>query len=126
MTKPQHAVRVDVRTEYLPGQSDPAQQRWVFAYHITLINEGTERVKLLTRHWVITDGNERVQEVHGEGVIGEQPSLAPGERYSYTSGTILETEVGTMQGSYQMISDNGDHFDAPIAPFTLAVPRAIH
>lgn len=126
MTKPQHAVRVDVRTEYLPGQSDPAQQRWVFAYHITLINEGTERVKLLTRHWVITDGNERVQEVHGEGVIGEQPSLAPGEHYSYTSGTILETEVGTMQGSYQMISESGDHFDAPIAPFTLAVPRAIH
>ena len=123
---PRHNIQVSVETEFLADQSDPDNQRWVFAYHITIRNEGTVSARLLTRHWVITDGEERVQEVHGEGVIGEQPHIAPGQAFSYTSGAILETEVGSMRGSYQMIAEDGTHFDAQVPMFTLAVPHALH
>ena len=123
---PRHNIQVSVETEFLADQSDPDSQRWVFAYHITIRNEGTVSARLLTRHWVITDGEDRVQEVHGEGVIGEQPHIAPGQTFSYTSGAILETEVGTMEGSYQMIAEDGTCFDAEVPAFTLAVPRALH
>ena len=123
---PRHNIQVSVETEFLADQSDPDSQRWVFAYHITILNEGTVSARLLTRHWVITDGEERVQEVHGEGVIGEQPHLAPGQSFRYTSGAVLETEVGSMRGSYQMIGEDGIHFDADIPAFTLAVPHALH
>jgi len=123
---PRHNIQVSVETEFLADQSDVDNQRWVFAYHITIRNEGTVSARLLTRHWVITDGEERVQEVHGEGVIGEQPHIAPGQAFSYTSGAILETEVGSMRGSYQMIGEDGTHFDAQVPMFTLAVPHALH
>lgn len=123
---PRHNIQVSVETEFLADQSDVDNQRWVFAYHITIRNEGTVSARLLTRHWVITDGEERVQEVHGEGVIGEQPHIAPGQAFSYTSGAILETEVGSMRGSYQMIGEDGSHFDAQVPMFTLAVPHALH
>ena len=123
---PRHNIQVSVETEFLADQSDVDNQRWVFAYHITSRNEGTVSARLLTRHWVVTDGEERVQEVHGEGVIGEQPHIAPGQAFSYTSGAILETEVGSMRGSYQMIAEDGTHFDAQVPMFTLAVPHALH
>ncbi|MEH6785533.1 MAG: Co2+/Mg2+ efflux protein ApaG [Alcanivorax jadensis] len=123
---PRHNIQVSVDTEFLADQSDPDSLRWVFAYHITIRNEGSVSARLLTRHWVITDGEERVQEVHGEGVIGEQPHIAPGQTFSYTSGAILETEVGSMRGSYQMIAEDGTHFDAKVPMFTLAVPHALH
>lgn len=123
---PRHNIQVSVETEFLADQSDADSQRWVFAYHITIRNEGSVSARLLTRHWIITDGEDRVQEVHGEGVIGEQPHLAPGQEFSYTSGAILETEVGSMRGSYQMIGEDGIHFDAQIPMFTLAVPHALH
>ncbi|MGJ3255038.1 MAG: Co2+/Mg2+ efflux protein ApaG [Alcanivorax sp.] len=123
---PRHNIQVSVDTEFLPDQSDPDSLRWVFAYHITIRNEGTVSARLLTRHWIITDGEDRVQEVHGEGVIGEQPHIAPGQKFSYTSGAILETEVGSMRGSYQMIGEDGTHFDAHVPMFTLAVPHALH
>ena len=125
-TDTRHDIRVSVETEYLADQSDAASQRWVFAYHITIRNAGSVSARLLTRHWVITDGEERVQEVHGEGVVGEQPHIAPGQTFRYTSGAVLETEVGTMSGSYQMIGEDGTHFDAEIPTFTLAVPHALH
>jgi len=123
---PRHNIQVSVDTEFLADQSDPDSLRWVFAYHITIRNEGSVSARLLTRHWVITDGEERVQEAHGEGVIGEQPHIAPGQTFSYTSGAILETEVGSMRGSYQMIGEDGTHFDAHVPMFTLAVPHALH
>ena len=121
-----HDIRVSVETEFLPDQSDAESERWVFAYPISIHNQGAVSARLLTRHWVITDGEERVQEVHGEGVIGEQPHIAPGQTFRYTSGAILETEVGSMRGSYQMIGEDGIHFDAQIPAFTLAVPHALH
>ena len=99
---------------------------FLFAYTVTITNAGLVPAKLLTRHWVITDGNERVQEVRGVGVVGEQPHLSPGMSFEYTSGTVLETPIGTMQGSYQMLADDGTKFDAEIAPFLLTVPRQLH
>ena len=119
-------TKVDVETEYLPEQSAPEKNRYVFAYTITIRNEGNIAAKLLTRHWIITDADGKVQEVHGEGVVGEQPYLKPGDGFRYTSGTMLETPVGSMQGSYQMIADDGVEFDAHIKPFTLAIPNTIH
>ena len=119
-------VVVSVRTEYLSGQSTPAESRYVFAYHISITNCGTESAKLQTRHWIITDGNEQVQEVKGSGVIGEYPHLDPGESFHYTSGTVMETVVGSMQGSYQFLADDGTEFKAPIRPFTLSVPNQVH
>jgi ApaG protein len=121
-----HQIQIDVRTVYLPGQSAPEEDRYVFAYTITITNSGSIAARLMTRHWIITDANERTREVHGEGVVGEQPYLLPGTSFQYTSGTILETPVGTMRGSYQMIADDGAEFDAEIPSFTLSIPRTLH
>ncbi len=126
MTKPDHDIRVQVQTEYLQGQSDPDSERFVFAYTITIRNDGAVAARLLTRHWIITDANGKVQEVRGEGVVGEQPHLRPGQDFRYSSGAILETPVGAMEGSYQMVTDDGSHFDAMIPPFRLAVPGLLH
>ena len=122
----QYDIRVNVKTEYLPSESDEDHNRFVFAYSITVENHGSEAAKLLSRHWVITDAESRIQEVKGKGVIGEQPHLKEGESFSYTSGTMIETQVGSMQGSYQMIADDGHTFDAIVAPFTLAIPGILH
>jgi ApaG protein len=121
-----HNIQVEVETTYVPEQSDPDQSRYVFAYTITIRNEGRVPATLLTRHWVINDSNGKVQEVRGEGVVGEQPHLKPGEGFQYTSGTMIETPVGTMQGSYQMRGDDGVDFDAKIPPFMLSMPRVLH
>lgn len=121
-----YCVQVSVETEFLPQQSDQDHHRWAFAYHICIRNRGRTTARLLTRHWIITDGEQRVREVHGEGVVGEQPCLAPDQEFRYSSGAILETEVGSMEGSYQMLAEDGTCFDAPIAAFTLAAPRALH
>ncbi|MGH8073273.1 MAG: Co2+/Mg2+ efflux protein ApaG [Lysobacter sp.] len=122
----EYAVDIDVATRYLDDQSEPAQDRYVFAYTIQIRNRGTVGARLLSRHWVITDANGKVQEVEGEGVVGEQPWLQPGEGFEYTSGAVLETDLGTMEGSYAMLADDGTGFDAPIPPFTLTVPRTLH
>lgn len=121
-----HKIRVDVSTSYVDEQSKPDQSRYVFSYTITISNEGKVPARLLTRHWIITDANGKVQEVHGEGVVGEKPYLMPGQGFRYSSGAVLETPVGVMQGSYQMVADDGASFDAPIAPFTLAIPGMLH
>jgi len=121
-----HRIRVDVVTNYLEEQSSPGDGRFVFSYTITIRNEGSIPARLLTRHWIITDANGKVQEVAGEGVVGEQPHLRPGEGFRYSSGAILETPVGAMQGTYRMVADDGEQFDAPIAPFTLAMPGLLH
>lgn len=121
-----HNIKIDVETAYLPEQSDPEKQRFVFSYHITITNHEPQSIQLLRRRWVIVDGNEQTQEVEGEGVVGEQPVIAPTESYSYTSGTVLATRVGSMQGHYQMKTDDGETFNADIEPFTLAQPNAIH
>ena len=119
-------IQVDVQTQYIPEQSDPEQHRYVFSYTITIRNEGNVPAKLLTRHWIITNADGKTQEVRGEGVVGEQPHLKPGDGFRYTSGTVLETPVGSMQGSYQMVADDGVKFDAEIAPFSLSMPHTIH
>jgi ApaG protein len=119
-------IRVDVETRYVEDQSNPEQNYYVFAYTITIQNQGMQSAQLLTRHWVITDSNQKVQEVRGDGVVGEQPLLKPGEQFVYTSGTMLETEIGTMKGSYQMLADDGSHFDAAIDEFVLSTPRVLH
>lgn len=111
-----------METNYVEEQSDPRERRYVFAYTITLRNEGQMPAKLLSRHWIITDANGKVQEARGDGVVGEQPHLKPGQGFRYSSGTMIETPVGAMQGSYTMVSDDGERFDAPIAPFRLAMP----
>lgn len=121
-----HCIEVDVATAYVDDQSKPDESRYVFSYMITIRNEGQVPARLLTRHWVITDANGKVQEVRGEGVVGEQPYLLPGQGFRYSSGAILETPVGAMQGSYQMVADDGHRFEAPIAPFRLAIPGLLH
>lgn len=121
-----HNIEVTVKTAYVPGQSAPESNRYVFAYTITITNSGDVPARLLTRHWVITDANQKTQEVRGEGVVGEQPYLVPGMSFEYTSGTILETPVGIMRGSYQMEADDGTRFSAEIPAFTLSVPRTLH
>ena len=126
MATDSYDIKVDVETRYIEEQSLPEQERYVFAYTITIENCGKVPAQLLRRHWVITDANNRVQEVKGEGVIGEQPHLKPGENFRYTSGTMLETPVGSMQGSYQMVADDGVEFDAEIPPFSLSIPRTLH
>jgi ApaG protein len=123
---PSHRITVDVDTTYVEDQSDPREKRYVFAYTITIKNEGGQPAKLLTRHWIITDANGKVQEVRGDGVVGEQPHLKPGQGFRYSSGAVLETPVGTMHGSYQMVADDGERFDAPIAPFRLAIPGLLN
>lgn len=119
-------IDVSVSTRFLPEQSSPEQERYAFAYTVTLHNRSQVAAKLLSRHWIITDGDGRVQEVRGAGVIGQQPHLQPGESHTYTSGTVLTTRVGSMHGSYQMLADDGTRFEAPIAPFRLAMPGALH
>ncbi|HWZ64989.1 MAG TPA: Co2+/Mg2+ efflux protein ApaG [Steroidobacteraceae bacterium] len=122
MTHQEHKISVDVETSYLDEQSDPREHRFVFSYTITIRNEGQVPARLLTRHWVITDANGKVEEVRGDGVVGEQPYLKPGQGFRYSSGAVLETPVGAMQGTYQMLGDDGAQFDAPIEPFRLAMP----
>jgi ApaG protein len=117
-----HDIRITAETHFLPEQSAPERNQYVFAYTITITNEGAVAARLLSRHWVITDSNGKIQEVRGLGVVGEQPHLKPGESFRYTSGASIETPFGTMHGSYQMIADNGIAFDAPIAAFRLSVP----
>jgi ApaG protein len=119
-------IRVDVETRYIEDQSNPEQNYYVFAYTITIQNKGQQSAQLLTRHWVITDSNQKIQEVRGDGVVGEQPLLKPGEQFVYTSGTMLETAVGTMKGSYQMLADDGSQFDATVDEFVLSTPRVLH
>jgi ApaG protein len=121
-----HCIRVEVKTQYVEDQSNPVEGRFVFSYTITIRNEGTQPARLVTRHWLITDANGKVQEVVGEGVVGEQPHLQPGQGFRYSSGAILETPVGSMQGRYRMVADDGEQFDAPIAPFRLAMPGVLH
>lgn len=119
-------ILVTVFPQFIAAQSAPAQGRFVFAYTITITNAGSVPAKLLTRHWLITDSNGKIQEVNGEGVIGEHPYLKPGESFSYTSGALIETPVGVMQGKYIMRSDDGDNFPAIIPRFTLSIPRTLH
>ena len=121
-----HLIEVNVKTAYVSAQSTPEANRYVFAYTITITNAGTIAAKLVTRHWVITDANNKVQEVRGEGVVGEQPYLVPGMSFQYTSGTMIETPVGSMRGSYQMVAEDGTKFDAEIPPFMLSMPRTLH
>ncbi|MGD8785164.1 MAG: Co2+/Mg2+ efflux protein ApaG [Thioalkalispiraceae bacterium] len=123
---PAYNTTVSVETCYIPEQSDPDNDRFAFAYTITIKNEGSIPAKLLSRHWIITDADGNEQEVRGEGVVGEQPHLQPGEEFEYTSGTLLDTPVGSMQGSYQMLADDGEEFECPIAPFTLSMPHKLH
>jgi ApaG protein len=119
-------IKINVVTTYLPDQSEPEAHRFVFSYRISISNQNAESVQLLSRKWRITDGNEHVQEVEGEGVVGEKPVIEPGHTYEYTSGTVLATEVGSMQGLYRMETADGNRFDALIPAFTLAQPNALH
>jgi ApaG protein len=119
-------INITVRTAYIPEQSDPESDRYVFAYTVVIANEGTEAAQLISRHWVITDAENKTQEVRGLGVVGEQPFLRPGETFEYTSGTSLGTPVGSMHGTYQMVSEDGHKFDAEIPEFTLNMPRVLH
>lgn len=121
-----HNIKVKVETHYVEGQSEPENDRYVFSYTITISNEGGVPAKLLSRHWLITDANGHVQEVKGEGVVGEQPHLRPGEGFQYTSGAMIATPVGSMHGTYQMVDEEGEEFDAEIPAFTLAIPRTLH
>ena len=121
-----YKIDVEVETQYIEEQSLPDEDRYVFAYTITIRNNGTLPAKLINRHWVITDGDGKTQEVRGEGVVGEQPHIGPGDYFRYTSGTVLDTPVGTMQGSYQMIADDGREFEAIIPVFTLSLPHTLH
>ena len=125
-TNARYQIDVTVESRFIPEQSDAQANRWVFAYHVRLHNRGKVTARLLTRHWVITAGNAHTQEVHGEGVVGEFPVLQPGDSYEYASGAILETPVGCMQGSYQMLAEDGQAFDALIPAFRLAPPHLIH
>jgi ApaG protein len=119
-------IHIHIETAYLEAQSEPEEQRFVFSYTITIRNEGTQAAQLVSRHWLITDSNGKTQAVRGKGVVGEQPHLRPGQSFRYSSGAIIETPVGTMQGSYQMRSDEGLTFDAPIPAFRLAMPGIVH
>jgi ApaG protein len=119
-------IDINARVNYLAEQSDEEDNRFVFAYTITLTNAGNTPVQLISRHWIITDSENHVQEVRGKGVVGEQPVLKPGQSFEYSSGTVLATQVGTMQGSYQMLAEDGTEFEAPIPMFVLSVPRVLH
>jgi ApaG protein len=119
-------VRILVKPEYIAQQSNPAKGQYLFAYHITIRNEGEETVQLISRHWIITNGEGHTEEVRGPGVIGQQPTLRTGEEFSYTSACPLNTPVGTMHGSYQMLTDGGENFDAKIEPFRLAKPGVLN
>jgi len=121
-----YSTEIEVECRYVAEQSEPEKERFVFSYTITIRNSGDIPSKLMRRHWIITDGNGNVHEVEGEGVVGEQPYLKPGEGFRYTSGTVLPTPLGSMQGSYKMIADDGREFDAPIPAFTLSIPNTLH
>lgn len=121
-----YRIRVEAMPQFLADESDPETDRYVFAYTITVENTGEVPAQLISRHWIITDADLRVQEVRGQGVVGEQPVLKPGERFQYTSGCALNTPVGSMRGSYRMRADDGTEFDAAIPEFALAGPRTLH
>ena len=121
-----HDIHVAVETQFIPDQSTPENNRYVFAYAITISNLGQKAAQLLTRHWVITDGNGKVQEVRGDGVVGQQPHVKPGRGFRYTSGAVLDTPVGTMEGQYHMIADDGARFDVAIPRFALRMPHSLH
>lgn len=121
-----YAITVEVASRYLDEQSQPGANRYVFAYTVQIRNTGQVPAKLLSRQWLITDGDGRVQQVEGPGVVGEQPHMAPGESFEYTSGAVLTTSVGTMEGRYRMLADDGTQFDADIPRFTLSIPRTLH
>jgi len=122
----QHGVVIQTQVNYLPEQSDEAGNRFVFSYTITITNLGQATAKLISRHWIITDAHNHVQEVRGQGVVGEQPVLKPSQSFEYTSGTVLTTQVGTMRGSYQMQTEDGSQFEVEIPQFVLSVPRVLH
>jgi ApaG protein len=122
----QYDIKVSANAFYLPDQSDEENDQFVFAYTIKITNTGAVAAKLVSRHWIITDSDGKVQEVRGVGVVGEQPELKPGESFEYTSGSSLETSVGTMRGTYQMLASDGTRFDAIVPEFTLSVPRVLH
>ncbi len=126
MMNEKNKIVVETQPHFIAEQSAPDENRYVFAYTITIINAGAVPAKLLTRHWIITDANGTIQEVQGEGVVGEQPYLKPGEAFRYTSGALLATSVGTMRGNYMMRSDDGDDFSAVVPQFTLSIPRTLH
>jgi ApaG protein len=119
-------VRVEVESQYAPERSQPFQNEWFFTYTVRITNERDETVQLLSRHWIITDSTGHSQEVKGPGVVGEQPTLSPGESFQYTSGCPLPTSTGVMRGTYQMVTEDGDHFDVEIAPFALHEPYTVH
>ena len=119
-------IKIKVKTAYLDNQSNPLQKRYVFAYTITIENHSDTAAQLISRHWVITDANDVIQEVEGVGVVGEQPRILPGANYTYSSGAVLETQVGTMEGTYQMQTDSGEAFNVPIPAFTLVRPHSLH
>lgn len=121
-----YEIAIEATTQYLPEQSDPEAERYFFAYNITVTNVGSVAAQLISRHWIITDAEGKVEEVRGLGVIGHQPMLKPGESFEYSSGCPLATPVGTMRGSYQMVAEDGTRFEAPIAEFILAMPRTLH
>ncbi len=121
-----YQIQIEVQTRYIDEQSSPDDERYVFAYTITISNKGEHSAKLINRHWVITDAEGGVEEVRGRGVVGEQPYLEPGGQFQYTSGTVLKTPVGSMQGSYGMVTEDGLEFEADIPPFSLAVPNLLH
>ena len=126
METKRYEMTVQVRSTYVPEQSDESSARYVFAYTITIRNTGSVTAQLMSRHWIITDSDSHVQEVKGQGVVGEQPTLKPQESFEYTSGTAIATPVGTMRGSYQMVAEDGTAFEAPIPDFTLSIPRVLH
>lgn len=126
MPEKKYEITVAARTAFIPDQSDLDSSRYVFAYTITITNTGTLPAQLVSRHWIITDSNNQVQEVRGQGVVGEQPLLRPNESFQYTSGTAIATPVGTMRGTYQMVAEDGVQFDASIPEFTLSMPRVLH
>ena len=121
-----YEIQVNTQVEYIPEQSSEEQDRYVFAYTITITNTGSIAAQLISRHWIITDATDSVQEVRGLGVVGEQPLLKPGESFEYTSGSAIATPVGTMKGTYQMVAEDGTKFDAQISEFTLSMPRVLH
>jgi len=125
-TNSTYQITVTVKSIYIPEQSDPSASRYFFAYHIRIENTGTIGAQLLARHWVITDSNEKIERVNGEGVVGEFPTLAPGESFEYTSAAAIETSVGTMEGHYTMKAEDGQEFEAVIPQFSLSIPRTLH
>ena len=126
MSEKRYQFRIAVQTRFLADQSDPSANQYAFAYTITIVNTGNVAAQLISRHWIIRDEHDEVVEVKGLGVVGQQPLLGPGERFEYTSGSRIGTPVGSMQGSYFFVAEDGHRFDQPIEAFTLAVPRTLH